>query len=245
MSIVITILTPLVRFICRILFRIKFRGVENIPLTGACIITPNHQTFIDPIWLTIPVRRRVYYMAWARLFDIPGLGLLMRIFGAFPVKLDSVDPAAQREAIDLLNRGRALVIFPEGGRTTTRGLMPFKMGAFRMALTLGVPILPIAIQGGCDIWPVGRFLPRPGKLTVSYLPVIEVTRVVETISNADLKRLARALAAQTAAVIEEARTGHKPIDSTEGNGTAGLQIHAVGEPPSAGSADLQVHEQGQ
>src|ERR1044072_1147995 len=164
MRFVIAVLRPFAWWLCRLLFKIEFRGVENVPSEGACLITPNHITYADPIWITIPVRRRVYYMAWDKPFEIPLLGFMMRAFGAFPVSLDSVDASAQRSANDMLRQGRALVIFPEGGRTRTGKLMPFKMGAFRFALTHGVPIVPVTINGAEKIWPVGRMMPRPGKL---------------------------------------------------------------------------------
>jgi 1-acyl-sn-glycerol-3-phosphate acyltransferase len=161
------------------------------------LIVPNHITFADPIWITIPLRRRIYYMAWDRPFRIPVLGFLMRLFGAFPVRLDAVDASAQREAIELLEQGKALVIFPEGGRTRTGDLMQFKPGAFRLALTLGVPIVPVAISGAYEIWPASRLLPRPGRLSIRYLPLIEVDRLPQETSNAELKQLSRHLAAMT------------------------------------------------
>ena len=95
MKYVIEFLRPVALALSRWLFKIEFRGVENIPTRGACIITPNHQAYADPIWITIPIRRRVYYMAWAKMFNVPVLGFVMRIFGAFPVKLESTDTSAQ------------------------------------------------------------------------------------------------------------------------------------------------------
>ena len=137
-------------------------------------------------------------MAWDKPFRIPVLGLLMRMFGAFPVNLDvAADASAQREAIELLKKGRALVMFPEGGRTRTTKLMPFKMGAFRLALTHGIPIVPVSIKGADEIWPVGRILPRPGHLTIIYHPPIEVTRIDEDASRSELKESARQLARRT------------------------------------------------
>ena len=94
----IDIIRPFVRWLCRVWFKAEFRGVENIPARGACLITPNHASYADPIWITVPIRRRVYYMAWDKPFKIPVLGLLMRVFGAFPVSLEAVDASAQRAA---------------------------------------------------------------------------------------------------------------------------------------------------
>ncbi|HKY04658.1 MAG TPA: lysophospholipid acyltransferase family protein [Blastocatellia bacterium] len=196
MRFIIEVLRPFARWLCRVWFDIEFRGVENVPREGAVIITPNHVTYADPIWITIPVRRRVYYMAWDRMFRIPVLGFLMRVFGAFPVRLEGSDASARREANELLAQGRALVIFPEGGRAKDGKLMPFKQGAFRLALTHGIQILPVTIDGGYEIWPVGRVFPRAGKLVITYHPPIPVERAEEDLSRAEMKERARALAGQ-------------------------------------------------
>lgn len=197
MRIVIAVLTPIIRGICRLAFKIRFQGIEHVPLEGSCIIAPNHVTYADPIWITIPMRRRVYYMAWDKPFDIPVLGFLMRAFGAFPVNLEAADVSAQREAIKHLKSGHALVIFPEGGRAKTGKIEPFKMGAFRLALTYGVPIVPVTIEGAYEIWPVGRLLPRSGKLIITYHPPIPVEKVSDNISKAELKERAKQLAQKT------------------------------------------------
>jgi 1-acyl-sn-glycerol-3-phosphate acyltransferase len=205
MRFLIAVLTPFVWWFCRLLFKIEFHGTENIPREGGCIITPNHITYADPIWITIPMPRRVYYMAWDKPFRIPVLGLLMRMFGAFPVNLDVPgDTSAQREAVELLKKGRALVMFPEGGRTRTGRLMPFKMGAFRLALTHGVSIVPVTIKGAGTIWPVGQTLPRPGKLIITYHPSIEVVRPPENATRLELKESARQLARKTHDIVASA-----------------------------------------
>src|SRR6185295_354174 len=205
MRFVIAVLSPVVWWFCRLLFKIEFHGVENIPSDGACIITPNHVTYADPIWITIPIRRRVYYMAWDKPFRIPVLGQLMRIFGAFPVNLDvAADASAQREAIELLQKGRALVMFPEGGRTRTGKLMLFKMGAFRLALAHGVPIVPVSIKGAGKIWPVGQMLPHPGKLVITYHAPIDVIRSAEEETRIVVKDRARQLAKRTHDVVASA-----------------------------------------
>lgn len=226
MRFLIAVLTPFVWWFCRLLFKIEFHGVDNIPREGACIITPNHLTYADPVWITIPMPRRIYYMAWHKPFRIPVFGMLMRMFGAFPVNLDvAADASAQREAIELLRKGRALVIFPEGGRTRTGKLMPFKMGAFRLALAHGVPIVPVTIKGAETIWPVGQMLPRPGKLTVTYHLPIEVERLQKEASRLELKESARRLARKTHDVVASA-LDPASLPQAEPNDTLPLETNA-------------------
>ncbi len=211
MKFILVILRPIALRLCRFFFKIKFRGVENIPDEGPCIITPNHQAYADPIWITIPFRRRIYYMAWDRMFQIPVLGFVMRVFGAFPVKLESTDPKAQREAVDLLKRDCVLVIFPEGGRTIDGKLMQFKAGAFRLALTQGVPILPVTIEGGYEIWPRHKILPRLGDLTITFHKPILVERPTDEVSRVEMKAYAKQLAYKTRAVVASA-LAHSNLD---------------------------------
>jgi 1-acyl-sn-glycerol-3-phosphate acyltransferase len=223
MRFIIATLRPIAYWLSRLLFKIEFHGVENVPPEGACLITPNHISYGDPIWITIPIHRRVYYMAWDKPFDIPVLGFLMRVFGAFPVSLDAVDASAQRNALDVLRNGRALVMFPEGGRTRTGKIMPFKLGAFRFALTYGVPIVPVTINGAENIWPVGKMFPRPGKLVITYHPPIQVERVPEEISRAELKERARTYARKTHDVVA---TALDPSNLPEGDNSREVSLES-------------------
>ncbi|MBI3635326.1 MAG: 1-acyl-sn-glycerol-3-phosphate acyltransferase [Candidatus Rokubacteria bacterium] len=180
---------------CRAYFGLELRGTAHIPLTGPLLIIPNHQTYADPPLVTIPVRRPVFYMAWNRLFDIPGFGWSIRRLRAFPVQLESRDPRATREAVRLLQAGEAVMIFPEGGRSTDGSVGRFKIGAFRLAASLGAPILPVTIAGAHETWPPGRALPRRGHITITYHPLIEPEPA------ADPRATARDLAERVRGVI--------------------------------------------
>src|SRR5919109_146513 len=155
---VLDVFRPAVRAVCRAYFRLELRGTEHIPRAGGLIIVPNHQTYADPPLVTIPVRRPVYYMAWSRLFDIPVFSQFIRLLRAFPVDIESRDARATREAVRLLQSGAALMIFPEGERTPDGRVQRFKPGAFRLAVSVGVPVLPVTIVGGDHAWPPGRIL---------------------------------------------------------------------------------------
>ena len=159
---------PAVRGSARLLFRIRFDGVERVPREGPMVLVPNHVTFMDAVLITIPIRRPLHYMAYEPFFRVPGLGALMRWCRAFPVRDAEADAPAVRAAIRLLRAGEPLVIFPEGGRSRDGSLLPFRPGAFRLALAAKVPVVPVTIAGGFDAWPVHRRLPRPARITVTY-----------------------------------------------------------------------------
>jgi len=166
------IFLPAVWLFGRAYFGVRFEGVENIPPEGPLIIASNHVTYADPPLVSIPVRRPVYYMAWSALFRIPVLSSLIRRLRAFPVEIEAADPKATRETVRLLDAGAAVMIFPEAGRSPDGRLQRFRPGAFRLACSRKVPVLPVTIIGGSESWPPGRWLPRPGRLTIVYHPLI-------------------------------------------------------------------------
>ncbi len=195
---VLDVARPVLRLGARLYFRIRFEGTHHIPETGPLLIVANHVTYADPVLVTIPVRRPVHYMAWNALFKVPGLAWLIRRLRAFPVELESADPRATREAVRLLRAEEAVMIFPEGARSPDGRLGRFRPGAFRLACSLGIPLLPVTITGAHESWPPGRILPRPGRLTVTYHPVLIPPTAV------DLKAAARRLASEVHALVASA-----------------------------------------
>lgn len=156
----------------RLIWKIEFRGVENVPTEGGLIIASNHQTYIDPFWLSLQIKRPTRYLAWSAAFSWPIVGKCLNWFGAWPLALEGSDPAAIRRSLQWLRDGGAVVIFPEGARSTSTGAMErFKAGAVRLALEANVPILPVTIRGGNQVWPRGWRLPHFGKVVITYHPL--------------------------------------------------------------------------
>ena len=163
---------PVVGVLSRVLFQIEFEGVENIPARGGLIIAANHQTYLDPFWLSLPIKRPTRYLAWSAAFSWPIVGKGLVWLGAWPLALEGSDPKAIRRSLQWLRDGGAVVIFPEGGRATATGsLERFKAGAVRLALEAHVPILPVTIKGGNRVWPRGWKFPRLGRVEVIYHPL--------------------------------------------------------------------------
>ncbi|HTY80075.1 MAG TPA: lysophospholipid acyltransferase family protein [Candidatus Bathyarchaeia archaeon] len=171
---------PFVHLGAKLYWRIRLEGIQHIPADGPLIIAPNHVTFADPVLVCLPIRFPVHFMAWDALFEIPGFAWLIRRLRAFPVQIESADPRSAREAVRLLQAGRAVMIFPEAGRTLDGRLQRFRPGAFRLACSLKVPVLPVTIVGGHASWPPGRVLPRPGRLRIIYHPVLPPPDVADT-----------------------------------------------------------------
>ena len=174
----INALRPVIAYVSRLLWGVKHKGLENIPAGSGVIIAANHQSYGDPFWLAIPVKRPIRFLAWSEAFSWPVVGTVIKLFGAWPLQVEGSDPSAIRRSLNWLRNGGAVVIFPEGGRGLPDGSMiRMKGGAVRMALEADVPILPVTIRGANRVWPSNRRLPRLGKVEVTYHPVIRVEQL--------------------------------------------------------------------
>jgi len=192
---------PVVGALCRLLWRTYWRNTQNIPMVGGLIVASNHQTYIDPFWVSYPIRRPVRYLAWDAAFNWPVVGSFLRLFGAWPLQLEGTDPAPIRRSLQWIREGGAVVIFPEGGRGNADGsLKKFKAGAVRMALETGVPLLPVTIRGGHRVWPSYYRFPRLGQVEVIYHPLI----VVEQTEGEDVRECARRETERLAKIIRSA-----------------------------------------
>src|SRR5688500_17115217 len=141
-------LRPAVGAFSSILWRLEHKGVENIPADTGLIVAANHQSYGDPFWLSIPIKRPVRFLAWSEAFSWPVVGSGIRLLGAWPLQVEGSDPAAIRRSLTWLRDGNVVVIFPEGGRgKPDGGMIRMKGGAVRIALEAGVPILPVTIRG--------------------------------------------------------------------------------------------------
>src|SRR3954451_19953844 len=127
-------------------FRVRRTGRHHIP-DGPVILAANHRSFLDPFIVGICLRRPIYFVAKRELFKNPLIGWILNCLGAFPIRRGSADEESIETANQLLERGQAVVIFPEGTRQRRGSLGEPKRGVGRRALMSGAPVVPIAITG--------------------------------------------------------------------------------------------------
>ncbi|HEX7809750.1 MAG TPA: lysophospholipid acyltransferase family protein [Thermoanaerobaculia bacterium] len=147
---------------------LKATGLENIDPTKRYIFVGNHYSYLDIPCVFAAIHQPIRFMAKVSLFKIPIFGWSLSRAGFIPIDrknrrtaVKSLDLAADR-----IRKGNTIVIFPEEGRSRHREMRPFQRGAFLLALKSEQPIVPIAIDGTFDVFPVGRWAIHPGPVTI-------------------------------------------------------------------------------
>lgn len=138
------------RWGCAVLLRAGWRlrviDAAKVPLEGPLIVACNHVSYFDPPALGVAMPRPVRYMAKSELFSIPVLGLLIAGLGAYPVDRKRGDTGAIKRALELLRKGAAVGVFPEGTRNLD-GTIKGQMGVALLASLSGAAVLPAYVGG--------------------------------------------------------------------------------------------------
>ena len=156
-------------------FRLARTGREHIPRRGPVLLAANHRSFLDPFLIACCARRPIYFMAKRELFANRLQGWFLNALGAFPVCRGESDVVAMETARLLLERGEAVVVFPEGTRVRTGSLNRPRRGAGRLALESGARVVPIAVVGSERARRGWRI--RPVKIRVRCGPPLTFPRV--------------------------------------------------------------------
>jgi glycerol-3-phosphate dehydrogenase (NAD(P)+) len=127
-------------------FRVQRVGREHVP-DGGVILASNHRSFLDPFIVGICLNRPIYFVAKKELFEKRLTGWFLNCLGAFPIRRGESDEDSVETAKQILQRGDALVIFPEGTRIRAGSLGRPKRGVGRLALETGAPVVPVAVHG--------------------------------------------------------------------------------------------------
>ena len=130
---------------------VEIEGLDNIPATGPAILMINHVAFLDPVMLIACVRRRIVPMSKIENLRLPGVNLLIGLWGAINVKRGEVDRAALRQAIEALKTGHLLLMAPEGTRSKSGELQEPHDGIAFVATRTGALVIPVGIVGTPDI----------------------------------------------------------------------------------------------
>jgi len=190
-----------------IFYRAKYIGRNHILSHGPMIYVSNHQSNYDPVLISGLIRDRPFSsMARAGLFDFKPFGWLIRIFGTISLKRGQQDIAAMRAALDILSRGGCILLFPEGARTPDGTIHPFKRGFLVLVKKSKAPVVPIAVEGNHDIYPIGQTYPKiRGRLMVKAGKPIPAEELLAKQSDQALEDLRKEIDAMRLELREELR----------------------------------------
>ena len=160
------VIRPLARWLLKVVYRAKVVGLENIPSEGSVVLAGNHKNYLDPVFVMGVVPRVVWFLAKVELTR--GIaGLFFPYFGIIPVDRSIHDKQSLQIAMDYLDEGRCVGIFPEGTfNESEQPVLPFKVGAVKMALGTGSPVVPFTITGA--------YRPFRRGLTLTFYPPLPI-----------------------------------------------------------------------
>ncbi len=165
-------------------------GREYIDESQAYVVVSNHQSQYDIFLLYGWIGLSVKWIMKKEVRKIPAIGIANEKIGN--IFIDRLDPIAAKktlnDAIAELQDGVGLLFFPEGTRSADGKLLPFKKGAFRIAIEQQIPILPVTVNGTREILPSGSWTPFPGRMSLTIHPPISVASLSLN-NNADLSDL--------------------------------------------------------
>ncbi len=140
------IIRPFITFIFKVFFTPKYEGLDNIPLTGRIILAGTHTNILDCLFVISSTKRNVHFLAKKELWNGPKK-IIFSNLGLIPVDRKNKDHNALKMAEDCLENELLVGIFPEGTTEKGRGLLPFKIGAVKMAKDTNTKIVPFVIKG--------------------------------------------------------------------------------------------------
>ena len=158
--------------VCKILFRLKVEGIENIPAKGSIIIAANHSSFLDPIAVGVAVPRHIRWVVRKDVFDVWWLKWLFVLTGTIR------ENGSVGKAVHLLGTGAAVGVFPEGARSFDGKLGEGKKGAAVMALEAGATVIPCAVIGASKAFPRAAIFPRPFPVKVVIGKAVDFSKEV-------------------------------------------------------------------
>jgi len=194
------------RFLFKILLKLEVVGLENVPPEGPLILMITHTNFLDPLLAGALMPREVVMMSKVENFWHPIMGILVRLYGAFPVHRGEVDRWAIHRSLEVLENSEVLLMAPEGTRSGHGRLQKGHDGMTFIALRADAPILPMAIIGGERFWAnLPKLRRTPVKIVIGQ--VFRFSPGREQVRRATMRKMTQEAMYQLASLLPPERRG--------------------------------------
>ena len=158
--------------------RLKVNGEHHLWSHRPAVFIFNHQSNVDLVVVSRLLRRDIVGVGKREIRDIPIVGRVLESAGIVLIDRKDTQRAIEtmKPLVDAMRvEGKSVALSPEGTRSLTPKLAPFKKGAFHLAMQAGVPVVPIVIHNSGDVQPKGDFLYHPGTVHIDVLPPIDTS----------------------------------------------------------------------
>lgn len=162
------------RMFCVVFFRMHLYGQENIPRKGPFLLISNHQSWLDPIFCSAPLRRQLIFIGRDSLFRNWLFRIIIVSVGAIPIRRNTADLTAIKRMIGRLKEGYGLCLFPEATRTSDGKIAMLRPGFSLLSRKGNAAIVPVVIDGAFQCWPrTKKFFSPWYRISVYYGKCIE------------------------------------------------------------------------
>ena len=148
--------------------RYRARGTAHVPETGGALFVVNHQSYLDPLLVGLPLQRPVSYLARDNLFRVPVIGWILRHTYVQPINREAASTSVLRETVRRMEAGYLCGIFPEGTRSADGAVGEFKPGFVALVRRANAPVIPVGIAGAHAAMGRGSLLLRPRRVCVVF-----------------------------------------------------------------------------
>ncbi|MBI1373819.1 MAG: hypothetical protein GC159_13930 [Phycisphaera sp.] len=194
-------------------YRHRWWGEHNVPSNGHVLLVCNHQSFLDLVVIGVGLPRHFHSMARSTLFRGRFFTWLIRSLNAFSVDQSRGDTKAIRTALEKLDSGHLLLVFPEGTRSSDGALHRFRDGALLLVRRAKCPVVPMAVEGVFDVWPVHGKPKLRGHTAAMYgtpIPAEELLAMKPAEARARIEAEVEALRLKLRAALRHQTNGRYP-----------------------------------
>ncbi len=149
-------------------FTYRAYKLENLPKEGGGLVVVNHQSYLDPLLVGLPLKRPVSFLARDSLFKVPVIGWILRNTYVMPINRESANTASIRGCLKRMEEGYLVGIFPEGTRSLDGMIGELKPGFLSLIRRSNLPVYPVGIAGAYEAFPKGAWFIRPRPIRVVY-----------------------------------------------------------------------------